>query len=143
MKRLSRNFKKKSSTTSLKAAEENASNSGQTKISSFFTKPGLLSSIATNSQSPGFKTPEPVKKPVKDDEIIEKTPESDADGFARKRRLFKLKKQTSKVGRLFSSTTSMVSGNLSKTATEVQSPPESKEDFAKKRPLSPEIRNEG
>ena len=141
MKRLSRNFKKKSSTTSLNAAEENASNGGQTKISSFFTKPSLLASIATNSKS--FKTPEPVKKPVKDDEIIEKTPESDADGFARKRRLFKLKKQTSKVGRLFSSTTSMVSGNLSKTATEVQSPPESKEDFAKKRPLSPEIRNEG
>ena len=88
-----------------------------------------------------FKTPEPVKKITQnnaDNELIENTPENETEIATKKRRLFKLKKQTSKVGRLFSSTTSVVSGNLEKKATEVQSPPKCKEEFAKKRHLSPE-----
>ena len=73
-----------------------------------------------------------------DNELIENTPENETELATKKRRLFKLKKQTSKVGRLFSSTTSVVSGNLEKKATEVLSPPKCKEEFAKKRHLSPE-----
>ena len=81
-----------------------------------------------------------MKKVLEDKNVIEQSP-NDSDLVSKKaRRLFGLKQQTSKVGKLFtnSSTSSLLSGNLEKKATIVQSPPKSKDDFAKKRHLSPE-----
>ena len=127
MNKLSRKFRKKSS-GSLQNTEEN--DNKQTKISSFFGKP--------NQEI--FKTPDPVKKVLEDKNVIEQSP-NDSDLVSKKaRRLFGLKQQTSKVGKLFTnaSTSSLLSGNLEKKATIVQSPPKSKDDFAKKRHLSPE-----
>ena len=126
MNKLSRKFRKKSS-ASLHNTEEN--DNKQTKISSFFGKP--------NQEI--FKTPDP-KKVLEDKNVIEQSP-NDSDLVSKKaRRLFGLKQQTSKVGKLFTnaSTSSLLSGNLEKKATIVQSPPKSKDDFAKKRHLSPE-----
>ena len=130
MNKLSRKFRKKSSASL--HTEENDNNK-QTKISSFFGKPSL------NNQEI-FKTPDPVKKVHEDKNVIEQSP-NDSDLVSKKgRRLFGLKQQTSKVGKLFTnaSTSSLLSGNLEKKATVVHSPPNSKDDFAKKRHLSPE-----
>ena len=134
MNKLSRKFRKKSSATSLHTEEND--NKQQTKISSFFGKPSL-------SNQEVFKTPDPIIKKVHEDKNeIEQSP-NDSDDFVSKkepRRLFGLKQQTSKVGKLFTnaSTSSLLSGNLEKKATVVHSPPNSKDDFAKKRQLSPE-----
>ena len=77
----------------------------------------------------------PIKKNNEDKNVIEQSP-NDSDDFVSKeepRRLFGLKQQTSK--KLFknASTSSLLSGNLEKKATVVHSPPNSKDDFAKKR----------
>ena len=129
MNRKHKKFTKKSSAT-----EEN-DNKKQTKITSFFGKPSL-------SNQEVFKTPtDPIKKINEDKNVIEQSP-NDSDDFVSKkepRRLFGLKQQTSK--KLFknaASTSSLLSGNLEKKATVVHSPPNSKDDFAKKRQLSPE-----
>ena len=120
MKRLSLNRSKKS------APKEDRQ---QQKISSFFS--GRASSNAAPSDV--FKTPETVKGSKKgqddheDKDIIEGTPEE------KKRKLFKLKKRSSKLGLLVASTTSLLAGNLDKKATKVHSPPKDK-----KRCLSPE-----
>ena len=123
MNRKHKKFTKKSSAT-----EEN-DNKKQTKITSFFGKPSL-------SNQEVFKTPtDPIKKIHEDKNVIEQSP-NDSDDFVSKkepRRLFGLKQQTSK--KLFknASTSSLLSGNLEKKATVVHSPPNSKDDFAKKR----------
>lgn len=119
MKRLSLNRSKKQQNASQNSA-------GQAKISSFFDV---------------FKTPESkkenaLKAVVNEDVIIENTPEKkDDNALMKKRKLFKLKKQTSKVGAaLFgSSTASLISGNLDTKATKVCTPPKSEE--TRKRPL--------
>ena len=76
------------------------------------------------------------------DDMIENTPEAvvaqpgDAE-VSKKRKLFKLKAHSSKVGNLFgASTTSLISGNLDKKASKIHSPPKCEE--AKKRPLTPD-----
>ena len=135
MNKLSRKFRKKSSATSLHT-EENDNNKQQTKISSFFGKPSL-------SNQEVFKTPDPIIKKVHEDKnVIDQSPNDSNDLVSKNkgRRLFGLKQQTSKVGKLFTnaSTSSLLSGNLEKKATVVHSPPNSKDDFAKKRQLSPE-----
>ena len=90
------------------------SNSGQQhKISSFFS-----------SKNPVFKTPEVTakKRDLEDEhdkDVVEGTPESES----KKRRLFKMKKRSSKLGLFMASTTSLISGNLDKKATKVHSPP--------------------
>lgn len=95
----------------------------QQKISSFFD---------------AFRTPEAKKADKKDDkkdnEIIENTPPAPEENLKR-RKLFKLKKQTSKVGLFVASTTSLLGGNLDRKATKVHSPPKSCE-LGKKRPLT-------
>ena len=77
-----------------------------------------------------------------DDDMIENTPEAvvaqpgDTE-VSKKRKLFKLKAHSSKVGNLFgASTTSLISGNLDKKASKIHSPPKCEE--AKKRPLTPD-----
>ena len=115
----------------------------QQKISSFFGGGGANV----------FKTPEVVKnrdenrQAQADKDFIEGTPESSSDeNTKKKRRLFKLKKRSSKLGLLVASTTSLIAGNLDKKATKVHSPPSSSgisslcqdaEKAVKKRGLSP------
>ena len=113
----------------------------QQKISSFFGGGGANV----------FKTPEVVKNRDEnrqaDKDFIEGTPESSSDeNTKKKRRLFKLKKRSSKLGLLVASTTSLIAGNLDKKATKVHSPPSSSgisslcqdaEKAVKKRGLSP------
>lgn len=105
----------------------------QQKISSFFGGGGANV----------FKTPEVVKNRDEnrqaDKDFIEGTPESSSDeNTKKKRRLFKLKKRSSKLGLLVASTTSLIAGNLDKKATKVHSPPcQDVEKAVKKRGLSP------
>lgn len=127
MKRLSRNKKKPESVPAP------SDSSGQMKISSFFSsKPAKVTEA--------FKTPEVAAKP--DLEMIDKTPESDQEAAvaAKRRKLFRLKQRSSKIGQFVASTTSLISGNLDKRATRVHSPPAMQKecfpDEAKKRPLS-------
>jgi hypothetical protein len=124
----------------------------QTKISSFFSKPPALFTTVSNAgggkdaASSLFKTPE-AKKEVIDEELIENTPENneerDGQAATKKRKLFKLKKRSSKLGLFVASTTSLISGNLSKQPSKVHSPPTGKvvaviqEEIVKKRPISP------
>ena len=83
----------------------------QRKISSFFEK---------------FKTPETPKE--NDAEYVANTPEAHE---TKKRKLSKLRKQSSKLFFGTSSTTSLISGNLEKKPTKIHSPP-------KKRQLTPD-----
>ena len=104
---------------SLNRHKKSSNDDKQAKISNFF-----------------FKSPEPA--PIKED-VIPKTPED--ENFAKKRKLFKLKKHTSKVAFFGgASTTSVVAGNLDTKASKVHSPPKFEE--SKKRPLTPENRYE-
>ena len=106
----------------------------QQKISSFF-----------GSGANVFKTPETVVKrrdenrEAADKDFIEGTPEGSSvdDNTKKKRRLFKLKKRSSKLGLLVASTTSLIAGNLDKKATKIHSPPQDVEKSVKKRGLSP------
>ena len=124
MKRLSLNRNKT-------GKKQNDSQQQPRKISSFF-----------------FKTPDQASKKDEDklveegNDMIENTPEAvvaqpvDAE-VSKKRKLFKLKAHSSKVGNLFgASTTSLISGNLDKKASKIHSPPKCEE--AKKRPLTPD-----
>ena len=103
MKRLSLNRNKT-------GKKQNDSQQQPRKISSFF-----------------FKTPDQAsKKDEEGDDMIENTPEAvvaqpgDAE-VSKKRKLFKLKAHSSKVGNLFgASTTSLISGNLDKKASKIQ-----------------------
>ena len=100
---------------------KNANNGQQQKISNFFS-----------SKNPVFRTPEvsAKKRDHEDDyhdkDVVEGTPESDT----KKRRLFKMKKRSSKLGLFMASTTSLISGNLDKKASKVHSPPRDVENVA-------------
>ena len=109
---------------------KNGGNSGQQqKISSFFS-----------SKNPVFRTPEVSAAKKRDHEdtdhhdkdVVEGTPESET----KKRRLFKMKKRSSKLSLFMASTTSLISGNLDKKATKVHSPPRDVENVAPPKQLA-------